>query len=94
MNIILLISLIRPDMAPFIFTDKISNGEEIEVFNHGQSRRDFTYVQDIVQGCIHALFVNTGYVQDIYMYILHTHTHTYTYTYIYIYIYSKLFTEK
>lgn len=50
----------RPDMAPFIFTDKISNGEEIEVFNHGQSRRDFTYVQDIVQGCIHALFVNTG----------------------------------
>lgn len=47
-------------MAPYIFTDKISNGEEVQVFNHGNSRRDFTYVQDIVQGCINALFVNTG----------------------------------
>jgi len=50
----------RPDMAPFIFTDKISNGEAIQVFNHGISRRDFTYVGDIVQGIIHSLFVNTG----------------------------------
>jgi len=50
----------RPDMAPFIFTDKISNGETIQVFNHGNSRRDFTYVGDIVQGIIHSLFVNTG----------------------------------
>lgn len=47
-------------MAPWIFTDKISNGESIRVFNHGKSRRDFTFVGDIVQGIIHSLFVNTG----------------------------------
>jgi len=47
-------------MAPWIFTDKISNNETIRVFNHGKSRRDFTYVGDIVQGIIHSLFINTG----------------------------------
>mmetsp|Transcript_26143 Transcript_26143/g.48757 ORF Transcript_26143/g.48757 Transcript_26143/m.48757 type:complete len:156 (+) Transcript_26143:646-1113(+) len=52
--------LCRPDMAPWIFTDKISNGKSIRVFNHGKSQRDFTYVDDIVQGVIHSLFVNTG----------------------------------
>lgn len=50
----------RPDMAPWIFTDKISSNDTIRVFNHGQSRRDFTYVGDIVQGVVNALFVNTG----------------------------------
>jgi UDP-glucuronate 4-epimerase len=50
----------RPDMAPWIFTDKISNNDSIRVFNHGRSRRDFTYVGDIVQGVVNALFVNTG----------------------------------
>lgn len=50
----------RPDMAPWIFTNKISNNETIRVFNHGKSRRDFTYVLDIVQGIIHSLFVDTG----------------------------------
>lgn len=50
----------RPDMAPWIFTDKIANNETIKVFNHGNSRRDFTYVDDIVQGVVNALFVNTG----------------------------------
>mmetsp|Transcript_23028 Transcript_23028/g.48261 ORF Transcript_23028/g.48261 Transcript_23028/m.48261 type:complete len:425 (+) Transcript_23028:197-1471(+) len=50
----------RPDMAPWIFTDKISHNETIRVFNHGKSRRDFTYVGDIVQGIVHSLFVNTG----------------------------------
>ena len=50
----------RPDMAPWIFTDKISNNQTIQVFNHGKSKRDFTYVKDIVQGIIHSLFVNTG----------------------------------
>jgi len=39
----------RPDMAPWIFTDKISNNQTIRVFNHGKSRRDFTYVDDIVR---------------------------------------------
>ena len=47
-------------MAPWIFTNKISKNETIRVFNHGKSRRDFTYVLDIVQGIIHSLFVDTG----------------------------------
>lgn len=50
----------RPDMAPWMFTDKISNNETIRVFNHGNSQRDFTYVDDIVQGVVNSLFVNTG----------------------------------
>jgi UDP-glucuronate 4-epimerase len=50
----------RPDMAPWIFTDKISNNDTIRVFNHGNSRRDFTYIDDIVQGVVNSLFVHTG----------------------------------
>lgn len=50
----------RPDMAPWIFSEKISSNETIQVFNHGKSRRDFTYVEDIVQGVVHALFVVPG----------------------------------
>lgn len=50
----------RPDMAPWIFTDKISNNVTIRVFNHGNSRRDFTYIDDIVQGVVNSLFVHTG----------------------------------
>ena len=42
----------RPDMAPFIFTRKIIAGEEIQLFNHGQHSRDFTYVDDVVEGVI------------------------------------------
>jgi len=42
----------RPDMAPFLFTDKILRGEEIEVFNNGEMFRDFTYINDIVSGII------------------------------------------
>lgn len=40
----------RPDMALFLFTKAILNGEPIEVFNHGKMERDFTYVDDIVGG--------------------------------------------
>lgn len=40
----------RPDMAYFSFTDKIVKGETIKVFNNGDLRRDFTYVDDIVHG--------------------------------------------
>ncbi|KPK84967.1 MAG: capsule biosynthesis protein CapI [Bacteroides sp. SM23_62_1] len=40
----------RPDMALFIFTKSILAGEPIEVFNHGKMERDFTYVDDIVEG--------------------------------------------
>jgi UDP-glucuronate 4-epimerase len=50
----------RPDMAPWMFTDKISNNETIQVFNHGKSHRDFTYIDDIVQGVVNSLFVETG----------------------------------
>ncbi len=40
----------RPDMAMWIFTRKILAGEPIEVFNHGNMKRDFTYIDDIVSG--------------------------------------------
>lgn len=42
----------RPDMALFLFTDAIINGRPIDVFNHGQMQRDFTYIDDIVEGVI------------------------------------------
>lgn len=45
----------RPDMAPWIFTRKILAGETIPVFNHGDMRRDFTYIDDIVSGIIACL---------------------------------------
>jgi UDP-glucuronate 4-epimerase len=44
----------RPDMALFIFTKAILEGKPIQVFNHGQMRRDFTYIDDIVEGVIRA----------------------------------------
>ena len=40
----------RPDMAPFKFTDRIMKGQPIDVYNHGRMRRDFTYVEDLVEG--------------------------------------------
>jgi len=42
----------RPDMALFLFTEAILAGRPIDVFNHGKMRRDFTYVDDIVEGII------------------------------------------
>ena len=45
----------RPDMALFLFTRKILAGEPIDVFNYGQHRRDFTYIDDIVEGVIRTL---------------------------------------
>lgn len=42
----------RPDMALFIFTKAILEGRPIDVFNHGRMRRDFTYIDDIVEGII------------------------------------------
>lgn len=44
----------RPDMAYFSFTKKILNDEVVEVFNHGQMSRDFTYIDDIVDGVLSA----------------------------------------
>ena len=40
----------RPDMAYFGFTNKLLKGETIEIFNYGNCKRDFTYVDDIVEG--------------------------------------------
>ena len=45
----------RPDMAPFLFTDAIRNGRPIDVFNQGAIVRDFTYIDDIVEGVIRVL---------------------------------------
>ena len=42
----------RPDMAYFSFTNKLIKGETIEIFNYGNCKRDFTYVDDIVEGVI------------------------------------------
>lgn len=44
----------RPDMAPFLFTRAILEGRPIDVFNHGQLQRDFTYIDDIVEGVVRA----------------------------------------
>lgn len=45
----------RPDMAYFGFTDKLVNGETIKIFNHGNCKRDFTYVDDIVEGVVRVM---------------------------------------
>ena len=45
----------RPDMAYFGFTDKLVRGEKIQIFNYGNCRRDFTYVDDIVEGVLRVM---------------------------------------
>ncbi|WP_018923062.1 NAD-dependent epimerase [Salsuginibacillus kocurii] len=45
----------RPDMAYFKFADKIMKGEPIDVYNHGDMMRDFTYIDDIVEGIVRLL---------------------------------------
>jgi len=45
----------RPDMSPILFARKILAGEPIDVFNYGKHRRDFTYIDDIVEGVIRTL---------------------------------------
>ena len=42
----------RPDMALFLFTEAITHGKPIKVFNYGQMERDFTYIDDIVEGVV------------------------------------------
>ncbi len=51
----------RPDMALFLFTHAIANEEEIKVFNFGKMKRDFTYIDDIVDGVLLALEKTNGY---------------------------------
>jgi UDP-glucuronate 4-epimerase len=45
----------RPDMALFLFTKAILEGRPIDVFNHGRMRRDFTYIDDIVEGVVRVI---------------------------------------
>jgi len=45
----------RPDMALFMFTQKILAGEPIDVFNYGHHKRDFTYIDDVVEGVVRTL---------------------------------------
>ena len=45
----------RPDMAYFGFTDKLRRGEKIRIFNYGNCRRDFTYIDDIVEGILQVM---------------------------------------
>ncbi|OYW52906.1 MAG: hypothetical protein B7Z29_17990 [Hyphomicrobium sp. 12-62-95] len=47
----------RPDMALFVFARAILAGEPIKVFNHGQHTRDFTYIDDIVEGVILGAYI-------------------------------------
>ncbi|MBT9458014.1 MAG: NAD-dependent epimerase [Burkholderiaceae bacterium] len=58
----------RPDMALFLFTKAILDGQPINVFNHGKMKRDFTFVEDIVEGVIRVLDrpaePNPGYTAD------------------------------
>jgi UDP-glucuronate 4-epimerase len=46
----------RPDMALFMFTRNILEGKPIDVFNHGHHKRDFTFVEDIAEGVVRALY--------------------------------------
>jgi UDP-glucuronate 4-epimerase len=48
----------RPDMALFLFTQKLINGEKLPVFNEGKMQRDFTYVDDIVSGIVASIDKN------------------------------------
>lgn len=45
----------RPDMAYFKFTEKLVNNEKIQIYNYGNCRRDFTYIDDIVEGIIRVI---------------------------------------
>lgn len=46
----------RPDMAPMLFAKAITNGDAIKVFNNGDLQRDFTYIDDIVEGVVKVLY--------------------------------------
>ncbi len=58
----------RPDMALFLFTKAILEGRPIDVFNHGRMQRDFTYIDDIVEGVVRVIdrvaTPNPAYVSD------------------------------
>ncbi len=62
----------RPDMAPYLFTQRISEGKEITLFDEGRPQRDWTYIKDIIQGVLAALdadfeyeVINLGYSKPV-----------------------------
>ena len=56
----------RPDMATFIFTKRIIEGKKIEVFNKGKMKRDFTFIDDIVDGIMGAVNLKMKFKHRIY----------------------------
>ena len=56
----------RPDMAYFSFTNKLINGEKIKIFNHGNCMRDFTYIDDIVEGIMRVINKTPNSLYNIY----------------------------
>jgi UDP-glucuronate 4-epimerase len=56
----------RPDMAYFDFTNKILNGEPISLYNHGQLQRDFTYIDDIVNGFLRIIESEGSFTEENY----------------------------
>lgn len=56
----------RPDMAYYLFADKINKGEQIDVFGSGLMKRDFTYIDDIVDGINKIVNYNKDYLEDVY----------------------------
>jgi len=56
----------RPDMATFIFTKKIIEKKQINIFNYGNMKRDFTYIEDIVEGIKGAINLKGDYKHKIY----------------------------
>lgn len=53
----------RPDMAPFIFTKAIKEGKKIRIFNNGNMKRDFTYIDDIISG-IEKILIKPKFVKN------------------------------
>ena len=56
----------RPDMATFIFTKNILENKAIQIFNYGKMKRDFTYIDDIVQGVLGVLKIRKNFSHKIY----------------------------
>jgi UDP-glucuronate 4-epimerase len=54
----------RPDMSPILFATAIQSGQPIKVFNHGKMMRDFTYIDDIVEGIMNVLFTPAASNED------------------------------
>ena len=55
----------RPDMAPYIFTDAAFTGKEVRVFNYGNQYRDFTHVQDVIDGIMSIVYSN-NFISGVY----------------------------